>query len=106
MVISGDISAEDAQINPDRDALTSYVGAGGLVEVDGEEDGTAIVPGDFLVLCTDGLFRALAPGDIAAVLESADDSQTACDVLIAQTLARGLPHQDNVTVLCIKVGQV
>ena len=54
---------------------------------------------------TDGLFRALGPDDIAAAIGSAADGQAACDALIRQALDRNLTHQDNVTVLCVKIGQ-
>ena len=105
MVERGDISSEAARIDPDRDALTSYVGTGGLVEVDAGTRALTLAAGDFVVLCTDGLFRALGPDDIAAAIDSAGDGQAACDSLIRQALDRNLPHQDNVTVLCVKIGQ-
>jgi protein phosphatase len=105
MVERGEISAEAARIDPDRDALTSYVGTGGLVEVDAGAQALTLAAADFVVLCTDGLFRALGPDDIAAAIDSAGDGQAACDSLIRQALDRNLPHQDNVTVLCVKIGQ-
>src|ERR1700730_17003758 len=103
MVERGEISSEAARIDPDRDALTSYVGTGGLVG--GDAGARALAAGDFVVLCTYGLFRALGPDDIAAAIDSAGDGQAACDSLIRQALDRNLPHQDNVTVLCVKIGQ-
>jgi serine/threonine protein phosphatase PrpC len=105
MVERGEISAEAARIDPDRDALTSYIGTGGLVEVDAGAQALTLASGDLVVLCSDGLFRALAPDDIAAAIDSAPDGQAACDSLIRQALDRNLPHQDNVTVLCVKIGQ-
>lgn len=105
MVERGELSAEAAKMDPDRDALTSYVGAGALVEVDTEEQPITVAGGDFVVLCSDGLFRALGPDDIAAAIDPAGDGQAACDTLIRRALARNLPHQDNVTVLCVKIGQ-
>jgi len=105
MVERGEISADAARIDPDRDALTSYVGTGGLVEVDAGAQALTLASGDLVVLCSDGLFRALAPDDIAAAIDSAPDGQAACDSLIRQALDRNLPHQDNVTVLCVKIGQ-
>ncbi len=105
MAERGEISAQAAQIDPDRDALTSYVGAGGLIEVDAAMRALTLLAGDSVMLCTDGLFRALGPADIAAALDSAGDGQSACDALIREALSRQLPHQDNVTALCVKIGQ-
>jgi serine/threonine protein phosphatase PrpC len=105
MVERGEISAEAARIDPDRDALTSYVGDRRACRGGRRAQALTLAAGDFVVLCTDGLFRALGPDDIAAAIDSAADGQAACDALIRQALDRNLPHQDNVTVLCVKIGQ-
>jgi hypothetical protein len=42
MTARGEISAEDAQSNPDRDALTSYIGICGLLAVDAEEGAAGV----------------------------------------------------------------
>ena len=39
LVKRGDMSPEDAAIDPDRDALTSYVGAGPIAEIDSPGEG-------------------------------------------------------------------
>jgi serine/threonine protein phosphatase PrpC len=59
--------------------------------------------GDTVILCSDGLYRALSHEEIARIATTAADAQEAADALIASALARELPHQDNVTVLCIRI---
>jgi PPM family protein phosphatase len=103
LVKRGEMSPEEAAIDPDRDALTSYVGAGGVPEVDTSMESVALRPGDTVIMCSDGLYRPLAVEDIARIASSAADAQQAADALITQALARQLPRQDNVTVLCVRV---
>lgn len=103
LVKRGVMSPEDAAIDPDRDALTSYVGAGGIAQIDSPSEGVAVTAGDTVILCSDGLYRALSREEIARIATSAADAQEAADTLTASALARELPHQDNVTVLCIRI---
>ena len=105
LVKRGEMSEEDAAIDPDRDALTSYVGGGRIAEIDASVEALALTPGDMIILCSDGLYRALSAEEIARIAASADDGQRAADALVAQALARELPRQDNVTVLCVRVLQ-
>jgi protein phosphatase len=106
MVERGEMSAEAARIDPDRDALTSYVGAGQLAEVDACDHPLALTDGDVVTLCTDGLFRALRPEEIADAAGSPGDGQAISDELVRRALERELAHQDNVTVLCVKMAAV
>jgi serine/threonine protein phosphatase PrpC len=103
LVKRGDMSPEDAAIDPDRDALTSYVGAGPIAEIDSPGEGFVLKAGDTVILCSDGLYRALSHEEILRIAIGAADPQEAADALVASTLARELPHQDNVTVLCIRI---
>jgi protein phosphatase len=103
LVEEGSLAPEAARDAQARDALTSYVGIGGLREIDRSAAPVAIDAGDAVVLCSDGLYRALEPDEIAATVSSAPDAQSVCDAMLEAALARDLPHQDNVTVLCVKV---
>ena len=101
----GEISADAARIDPDRDALTSYVGSGGLIEVDACVQPMPLNQGDIVTLCTDGLFRAIGREEIGPCIDGSAEGQDACDRLLEQALARNLPHQDNITVLCVNVAR-
>jgi protein phosphatase len=97
----GAITAEQARVDPDRDALTSYIGAPEIASIDRSAAPLPLESGDRILLCSDGLFKTLAPAELAAELEAAP--QEACEALVRKTLERGAPDQDNVTVLCVKV---
>jgi serine/threonine protein phosphatase PrpC len=59
--------------------------------------------GDVVILCSDGLYRALGPEEIARLITPPAEAQQTAEVLLAAALARALPNQDNVTILCVKV---
>ena len=82
---------------PDAYAITRAVGAEQTLTLDLHRD--CVRPGDRFLLCSDGLTRAVAEGQIRAWLEH-EDIQGAVDGLIRATLDAGAP--DNVTVLIVE----
>jgi protein phosphatase len=102
-VARGVMSAEDAAASPNRDALTSYLGRDVLEEIDSSPAPVDCQPGDRIVLCTDGLSKVLQNEEIAMELGRLPDPQEACDALVAATIAKRHPRQDNVTVMCIAI---
>lgn len=97
MVERGDITAEEARRHPNRNLITRALGP----DIDPECDcyTCQLSPGDFLLLCTDGLVNTVADGEIMAeVLRG--DTETCMERLLAISKSRGAP--DNVTVVLAK----
>jgi protein phosphatase len=95
------ILPEAAQHHPMRNVLTSYVGgieARLRVEVM-EHD---LVPGDVLLLCTDGLTDMVPEESIRAVLAATREPDRACERLVS--LANEMGGHDNVTAVVTRVG--
>lgn len=68
-VQSGEISTEEAMSDRQREALISYIGMGtGPDIVDVNDAGIQARIGDIIVLCSDGLYKALSSEEIAAVI--------------------------------------
>ena len=99
LIRTGQLSEEEAQNHPYRHVLTRALGVGPEVEVD--YAGIPCQPDDRLVLCTDGLFKALSTDDLNAVLGAEGDPQESADRLVASAVERGA--EDNVTALVIDV---
>ena len=95
----GKISRADAELHPERDSLTSYIGIQVLEEVDRNTEPWPTGQGDTILLASDGLFKTLEPVDIVQCLRGHPQSWP--DALIASTLARQHPGQDNVTVVSV-----
>lgn len=102
MVKNQEISSEEAYAHKSKDALTSYIGMGGVALID-INDGEPLYQDDIFVLCSDGLYRALSDEEIRSiVLANTADMQKAADTLTTAALAKNLPYQDNTSVITIK----
>lgn len=96
----GFLARKDASHHPFRNVVTRALGSKGDVSVDVAEQ--ELQPGDFLLLCSDGLNTMLDDDRIAdTVLEHADDVEAAAEALVKRANLQG--GEDNVTVILIKV---
>ncbi len=95
LVARGQITAAEAKTDPRRNVVTRSVGVGPTVDVDAERLAEPLVPGDTLLVCSDGL-HGQVPDDDLARLASGDSLEQACRQLIALANERGGP--DNITV--------
>jgi protein phosphatase len=98
LVDEGRITAEEAERHPQRSLLLRALGAS---EVEPAFQTIKGVPGDRLVLCSDGLSGPVSDADIARTLQTAASPQAAAETLVQQALDAGAP--DNVTVLVADV---
>ena len=99
MVQAGEITREEADVHPHRNVLVRALGTEPDVTVD--EAAVALLDGDRLLLCTDGLTGMVAEQQIQAILETEPDPQKAADRLVrAANRAGGI---DNITVVVLDV---
>jgi len=100
-VRNGSIDSAEAKRHPLRNVVTRAVA--GLEEnfqVDVRE--LPVMPGDRLLLCSDGLHGLTTDEELLEYVDrSATDPQSACDALVDLANQRGAP--DNVTVIIIRV---
>jgi PPM family protein phosphatase len=96
----GRISREQASLHPDRNALTSYLGLENLPLVDRSVRAFPVKPGDSVLLCSDGLYRALPEEEIAAALEK--DSRKSCETLVHRAIGKRMSGQDNITAIALR----
>ena len=67
MVEQGALTEEEAQNHPRKNLITRALGVGRDVEADfGEKE---VSPRDILLLCSDGLYNALPPGELTEALQ-------------------------------------
>ena len=94
------ITEEEARNHPDASVLTRSLGHRPEVEI--EIDRVALLPGDALLLCSDGLWGYVGDADIAAVVTDPSLSvKTVTDTLLSQALAAG--GLDNIGIEYIRV---
>lgn len=94
MVERGDITAEEARRHPNRNLITRALGP----DVDPECDcyTCQLLPGDYLLLCTDGLVNTVTDQEILTEVLRAD-TESCMERLLAISKSRGA--SDNVTVV-------
>src|SRR6185369_7211062 len=96
-------SEDEARSSPWRDALTRSVGTDADVKVD--VFGPFRLEGDMaVVLCSDGLYKALADADIGQIFGTSTDARDAAARLVAAAYDAG--SDDNITVVVAEHGQV
>ncbi len=97
MVKSGEITQAEAEVHPHKNVLTRALGTDEQVEVD--EDSLALLDGDRLLICSDGLTGMVTEDQIQAILENSDHAQQAADRLVkAANRAGGI---DNISVVVL-----
>jgi protein phosphatase len=94
---AGRLSYEEAHLHPDRNKLMRAVGSQSSIEVDIVTD--TLAPGDYLLLCSDGLTKYVSEEDITAIINSRQLDSAVQD-LVSEANARG--GFDNVSVIAIQ----
>lgn len=96
LVDGGSLSSEEARNHPKKNIITRALGTQSSVNIDYFK--VALVPGDKLLLCSDGLSNMLEEQQICALLQKPDAAR-AVDALIEASLDAGA--NDNVTAVLI-----
>jgi protein phosphatase len=99
LVARGRITIAEAQHHPGRNVVTRTLGAGTRPEPDLRR--IVRVPGDRLLLCTDGLTAVLDDEEIGRVLDRFAERTACCRELVRLANDGGGP--DNITVLVADV---
>ncbi len=101
-VQAGRMTREEAQQSRYRSSILRAVGI--EPEVHADIITTVLEPGDTLLLCSDGLTTEVHETEIARILATAPDPQSACDRLIAAALREG--GSDNITAIVARYGEL
>lgn len=100
---AGRISAEQARRHPRASVILQALGAQETI-APAFSFGEAL-PGDTLLICSDGLHRRLDEVDFALLAEAEGTEEAlldALDTLIARAIDRG--EKDNITAVCARIG--
>ncbi len=104
LVDAGRLTEEEARVSPQRSTITRCIGVPcPPPEIYVSE--APIAPGEIYLICSDGLWEVLQPGDIKAIFQSGWDLPTMAEQLVAAALQAG--SDDNISVcLCSRPGEV
>jgi protein phosphatase len=95
------LTPQEADASEMQSVLTRAVGTNSAVEIDTDEQ--ALVVGDYILLCSDGLTRMVTDPEIASTLLTSRSPQEAADRLV--DLANDNGGVDNVTVIVLRVDE-
>jgi len=102
LIAAGELTEDQALIDPRRAMITRALGIDATVEVDVFD--VDLEPGDRILLCSDGLTTMIRDNAIAEILASEDDRERAADELVnAANIAGGA---DNITVVIVDIVEV
>ena len=104
LVASGKLAPEAAKTDPRRHYLRSAVTGEDLDLIDASERPLVLERGDLLVLASDGLLT-LTDDEIGRVLQGfqMESVDAIADALMRGVMAVGDPHQDNTSVIVVRV---
>jgi serine/threonine protein phosphatase PrpC len=94
----GVLTPEQAEHSKLQNILVRALGVHEDVEPDASD--RDLLPGDFLLLCTDGLTRGVSDPEIAEALANSADPQAAVNRLVSIALERG--GEDNITAIVVR----
>lgn len=99
----GEITEEEANANPHKDALISYMGMNGIKYTDVNTKPFQLYPNDCVVLCSDGLYRLVSTDEMIDILNmNSFDMNRAAKAMVDAACDKMSAHQDNTTVIIFK----
>lgn len=97
----GELTAEEALSDPQRAALTSYIGIGDLELIDRNENPIALEKNDRILLMSDGVYGTLPDDRIAELMEK--PLKQSCILMDQAIREEGKKNQDNYTCVILEV---
>ena len=99
LVCRGEITREEARLHPQKNLITRALGSEKAARTDLYE--LTLEPGEFLLLCTDGLSNVLTDQELLYEVLHGGEPEDCCQRLLKAAMSRGAP--DNVTAALIQI---
>lgn len=100
-VNKGEITQEEAETHPKKEALVSYIGMGGVKYTDMNRGPVPLQNHDYIVLCSDGLYKTVAEQDIKDIVLGIEEAKDIAVGLTDYAMAAQKRTQDNTSVIVI-----
>ncbi len=101
MVRQGELSLDEALNDPQRAALTSFIGMGRLELVDRNTTPIELMKGDRVLLMSDGVYGTISEDRLKTLLESS--IRQSCMLIDNEIRTSEKPNQDNYTCVIIEI---
>jgi PPM family protein phosphatase len=100
---SGELSVSEVRNHPDGHALTSYLGITEIKEVDQNITPINLIPGDRIILLTDGVYNSISEDELIKAMELAP--QESAESIINTVAVKEILYQDNMTAVILEYNQ-
>ena len=100
-VRQGLITQEEADTDPMRARITSFIGMGEVNEMDANSKAIPLYSGDILILCSDGVANALGNNALLNLIDMGSFSELG-NRIEKNILAQNIKNQDNFSAIIIK----
>ena len=94
---SGQLTLATARAHPQRNILTRSLGQSAVAEL--YENTTAFEAGDYLLLCSDGLYNPVSEDELFALTLTSPDIRSALNSMMGKALERG--GSDNISAVLV-----
>lgn len=101
--VNGELSVQEALSDPQGAGLTSFLGMGKLTQIDLPAAPIRLLPGDKLVLMSDGVYNALDDRELSRALEA--EPEQAVQAIRAAIREKSYTNQDNYTAVILGCGE-
>ncbi len=101
-VYAGKITQKEADASDDRHMLTSALSGYDIPHIDLRQEPLDVEDGDIYLLTTDGI-HTLSDRKIESIISKISDPPILADVLIEEVENRDSPHQDNTSIVVLKM---
>jgi len=99
---ANNMTLEDIESHPYSNALTSFLGGGENIVFDQNTTPVKLLPGDSILVCSDGVYNALNAVEIMEVLQHSGAMRAAKE-LQNKVLDKQLINQDNLTAIVLRI---
>ncbi len=100
-ILEGKRSMAEALRDPNGRKLTSFIGMGELRHVDYNRTPIPLLPGDRVLLMSDGIYGTVSDAEMAAILRDCGSVQLAASHIGQRIMGAALPYQDNYTLIVL-----
>ena len=102
-VEKGKLTQEEADNNPKKEALISFIGSGNAGLIDANTEPFLLTNGDIVLLCSDGINKSLTDQEIRKLItNNAHDLKEAASTLVRTAIDIDMDPKDNTSAILIQ----
>ncbi|CAM3808930.1 protein phosphatase 2C domain-containing protein [Marinicrinis lubricantis] len=102
--VAGEISKQEVLTHPLKNRLVNYLGHEGFHSIETSKEPFPLEKRDKVILCSDGVYRALTDIELVQLVMGAGSPQKAVEAMIEAVERKGRANQDNATVIILDKG--